>query len=67
MVSTSAWHVAIRGSIPGPGMLYFRCKNLALDITDCVYLCLSEKTLKAVGPFYLVCMPGKVKISHVNV
>ena len=26
--------------------------------------CLSEETLKAVGPFYLVSMPGKVKYSH---
>ena len=24
-------------------------------------LCLSEETLKAVGPFYLVSMPGEVK------
>ena len=26
--------------------------------------CLSDGTLKAVGPFYLVSMPGEVKISH---
>ena len=26
--------------------------------------CLSEETLKAVGPFYLVSMPGEVKKSH---
>ena len=38
-----------------------RCKNLALYIRDCVYLCLSDETLKAVGPFYLVSMPGEVK------
>ena len=38
-----------------------RCKNLALNIRDCVSLCLSEETLKAVGPFYLVSMPGEVK------
>ena len=35
-------------------MLYFTCKNLALNIIDCVSLCLSDVTLKAVGPFYLV-------------
>ena len=35
-----------------------RCNNLALDIKDCVSLCLSEETLKA---FYLVSMPGEVK------
>ena len=28
---------------------------------DCVYLCVSEKTLKSVGPFYLVFMPGELK------
>ena len=37
------------------------CKNLALYIRDCETLCLSDETLKAVGPFYLVSMPGKVK------
>ena len=29
--------------------------------THCVSLCLSDDTLKAVGPFYLVSMPGVVK------
>ena len=33
-----------------------RCKNLALYIRDCESLCLSDETLKAVGPFYLVSM-----------
>ena len=36
-------------------------KNLALYIRDCESLCLSDETLKAVGPFYLVAMPGVVK------
>ena len=45
----------VEGSIPGPGMFH------ALNIRDCVSLCLSEETLKAVGPFYLVSMPGEVK------
>ena len=36
-------------------------KNLALYIRDCVSLCLSDETLKAVGSFYLVSMPGEVK------
>ena len=40
---------------------YIRCKNLTLNIRDCVSLCLSEETLKAVGPFYLVSMAGEVK------
>ena len=26
-----------------------------------IYLCLSEETLKADGPFYLVSMPGEIK------
>ena len=30
-------------------------------IRDCVSLCLSDETLKAVGPFYLVSFPGEVK------
>ena len=34
---------------------------MALNITDCVSLCPSDETLKAVGPFYLVYMPGEVK------
>ena len=35
--------------------------NLAVYIRDCVSLCLSDETLKAVGPFYMVSMPGEVK------
>ena len=35
-------------------------KNLALHIRDCVSLCHSDETLKAVGPFYRVSMPGEV-------
>ena len=37
-----------------------RCKNLALNIRHCLYLCLSGETLR-VGPFYMVSMPGEVK------
>ena len=43
------------------GEYYSRCKNLALYIRDCESLCLSDETVKAVGPFYLVSMPGEVK------
>ena len=56
------WHAGDLGSIPGPGMLSFRFKNLALNSRDCVSLCLSEETLKAVGTFELVSMPGEVKL-----
>ena len=34
---------------------------MALYIRDCESLCLSDETVKAVGPFYLVAMPGEVK------
>ena len=52
----------VSGSIPGPGAYdIIRCKTLALCIRDCAYLCLLDETLKAVGPFYLVSMPGEVK------
>ena len=47
--------------IPHSQSRIIRCKNLALYIRDCVSLCLSNETLKAVGPFYLVSMPGEVK------
>ena len=40
---------------------YIKFQNLALNIRDCVSMCLLEETLKAVGPFYLVSMPGEVK------
>ena len=42
-------------------MACYEVKNLALNIRDCVSLCLLEETLKAVGLFYLVTMPGEVK------
>ena len=32
-------------------------------IRDCVSMRLSDDTLKAVGPFYMVSMPGEVKYS----
>ena len=32
-----------------------------LYIRNCESLCLSDETVKAVGPFYLVSMPGEVK------
>ena len=38
VVSTSVCHAVDLGSMPGPDMLYFRCKNLALNIRDCVTL-----------------------------
>ena len=56
-----ALHASSPGSPPGLGEYYSRCKNLALYIRDCESLCLSDETVKAVGPFYLVSMPEEVK------
>ena len=39
--------------------------TLAIPFTP-LCQCLSEETLKAVGPFYLVSMPGKYKIPPVR-
>ena len=46
---------------PGWEARIIRGKNLALYIRDCESLCLSDETVKTVGPFYLVSMPGEVK------
>ena len=46
---------------PDQAASIIRCKNLALYIRDCESLCLSDETVKAVGPFYLVSMLGEVK------
>ena len=56
MTCSFAWH-----HLTGLGEYYSRCKNLALYIRDCEYLCLSDETVTAVGPFYLVSMPVEVK------
>ena len=37
-----------------------RLETLAISFTP-LCQCISEETLKAVGPFYLVSMPGEVK------
>ena len=50
---THALHASSPGSLPGLGEYYSRRKNLALYIRDCESLCLSDDTVKAVGPFYL--------------
>ena len=50
-----------RVRFPDQAASLIRCKNLALYIRDCVFLCLLDETIKAVGPFYLVSMPGEVK------
>ena len=59
VVGRSLWTRPAR--VQSPGWDIIRCKNLALYIRDCESLCLSDETLKAVGPFYLVPMPGEVK------
>ena len=60
VVGHSLWTRPARVQSPWEARI-IRCKNLALYIRDCESLCLSDETLKAVGPFYLVSMPGEVK------
>ena len=60
MVGHSLWTRPARVQSPWKARI-IRCKNLALYIRDCESLCLSDETVKAVGPFYLVSMPGEVK------
>ena len=48
----------IDGSTPTAGDFEFG--TLAIPLT-LLCQCLSDETLKAVGPFYLVSMPGEVK------
>ena len=57
MVGRSLSTPATLVQFPGWEARIIRCKNLALYIRDCESLCLSDETLKAVGPFYLVSMP----------
>ena len=60
VVGHSLWTRPARVQSPWEARL-IRCKNLALYIRDCESPCLSDETVKAVGPFYLVSMPGEVK------
>ena len=61
--STPTWHAGELGSIPGrvPCTSYCMCKNMALNIRHCVYLCLSDDILKSVSSLCMVSMPGEVK------
>ena len=60
VVGHSLWTRPARVQSPWEARI-IRRKNLALYIRDCESLCLSDETVKAVGPFYLVSMPGEVK------
>ena len=60
VVGHSLWTRPARVQSPWEAIIFW-CKNLALYIRDCESLCLSDETVKAVGPFYLVSMPGEVK------
>ena len=60
VVGHSLWTRPARVQSPWEARI-IRCKNLALYIRDCESLCLSDETVKAVGPFYLVSMSGEVK------
>ena len=50
------------GSIPPAPVL-----KLRQFCSPHICMCLSEETVKAGGPFWLVSMPGKVKYPNVNV
>ena len=63
VVGRSLSMLPARVQFPGWEARIIRCKNLALYIRDCESLCLSDETLKAVGPFYLVSARGS-KRSH---
>ena len=59
---------ACNGDRPVPAVFESHCGKyrfgtLAMPFTP-LCQCLSEETLKAVGPFYLVSMPGEVKTAH---
>ena len=57
-----AYYAAGRGSIPGPGARALLGVKIWLSTLEIVYLCvLSDETVKAIGPFYRVSMPGEVK------
>ena len=59
VVSTSAWHA---GFDPRSNQAcHIMLNNVALNIRDCVSLCLSEEALEAAGPLYLVYIPGEVQ------
>ena len=60
VVGHSLWTRPARVQSPWEARI-IRCKNLALYIRDCESLCLSDETVKAVGPFYMASMPGEVK------
>ena len=61
MVGRSLITQPARIQFPGWEAIIISCKNLTLYIRDCESRCLSDETLKAVSPFYLVYMPGEVK------
>ena len=61
VVSMSAWHAPVGVRFPDQACFIIRLNNLALNIGDCLSLCLSEDTLKSVGPFNLVSIPGEVR------
>ena len=49
MVSTSVWHAVVWCSILRPGMLNSKCKNLALNIRDCVSIVGHGSSVLVVG------------------
>ena len=58
VVGRSLWTRPARVQSPGWDIIGVKTWLSTLEIVN---LCLSDETLKAVGPFYLVSMPGEVK------
>ena len=62
--TVAEWVGALDWRLGGPGF-ESRCGKFALELLAISFTplcqCLSEETLKAVGPFYLASMPGEVK------
>ena len=68
VVSIPACHAGDRGSIPRRGGTFFSLMRPPAAVFETYAIlftlhcfCLSEETLKAGGPFYLVSIPGEVK------
>ena len=60
MVGRTLCTPAARVHLPGWASIILGLKTW-LSTLEIVNLCLSDETVKAVGPFYLVSMPGEVK------
>ena len=61
MVGRTLCTPAARVCFPGAARIIIGVKTWLSTLEIVNLLCLSDETQKAVGPFYLVSMPGEVK------